>query len=223
MVIQFVSESMSLSSSTNCPVCGNKRITTIAGGIELLYCKTCGLYSKDKKAFLSPIDEFHRYEKHSALVDDHYVSMMMGFVNKAILPYIKEGNAIDYGSGKTGVIKQVLETNGFNCASFDPYFDNHEEVLRNTYDLVVATEVVEHFQDVIIEWKKMVALMKPKGYMSIMTQFAKDDLSDWWYLRDSTHYHFYQERTFDYIAKNLGLIVVYTDGLSRVVFQKSSL
>lgn len=211
-----------MNSSTSCPVCGNKRNSTIAGGIELLYCKTCGLYSKDAKAFLSPIDEFKRYELHSALSDDHYVSIMTAFVKRTILPFIHEGNAIDYGAGKTGVLKQVLETNGFNCYCFDPYFANNETVLKNSYDLVVATEVAEHFQDVEYEWKKMTHLVKPKGFMAIMTQFAKDDLGDWWYLRDSTHYHFYQERTFGYIAKNLGLIVVYTDGLSQVVFQKNS-
>lgn len=222
MEIQFESESLSLNSSTNCPICGNKLITTIAGSITLLYCKTCGLYSKEEKTFLSPIEEFNRYEKHSALVDDHYVSMMTKFVSEAILPNIKQGNAIDYGAGKTGVLKQVLETNGFICQSYDPYFANHREVLEDKYDLVVATEVVEHFQAIMIEWEKMVHLVKQNGFMAIMTQFAKDDLGDWWYLRDSTHYHFYQERTFDYIAKRLDLTVVFNDKKSQVVFQKNS-
>jgi len=218
--IQSVSESLSLNLSIKCPICGTKQIKTIAGDFELLYCQNCGLYSKDEKTFLNPIDEFKRYDQHSSIGDEHYKSFMNEFVLTAVFPFVNQGIAIDYGAGKTGVIKSILEASGFKCESYDPYFDKDKSTLNQTYDLLVSTEVVEHFQAIMLEWKKMVDLVKPNGFIAIMTQFAKEDLGNWWYLRDQTHYHFYQQRTFDYIAKTLGLSVVLNDGKTKVVFQK---
>ena len=211
-----------MNSSTNCPICGLLQVKTIAGEFELLYCQTCGLYSKDEKTFLNRFDEFKRYDQHSSIGDEHYRSFMNEFVKTAVIPYVNQGIAIDYGAGKTGVIKEMLETSGFICETYDPYFTFDQSVLHQTYDLLVSTEVVEHFQDIMVDWKKMVDLVKPNGFIAIMTQFAKEDLGNWWYLRDQTHYQFYQQRTFDFIAKALGLTVVFNNGKSSVAFQKKT-
>ena len=221
-MIPFVSESLSLSSSTKCLICGSKQLLTIASNIELFKCPKCGLYAKQDKLFLSPLEEFKRYDLHSSVVDEHYNKLMNHFVQEAIIPFIKNGNALDYGCGKTGVIKHGLEANGYNCEVYDPYFANDPKVLNVQYDVVTATEVVEHFQALMTEWQNMVNLVKQNGYLAIMTQFAQEEIGDWWYLRDSTHYHFYQERTFEYIAKRLGLTIVSNNKKNQVTFQKIS-
>lgn len=211
---------MNSSSSTNCPVCGEERTLKTFGQFTLLVCGICGLYAKTETMFLNGAAELKRYSLHSVQPDTNYSDQMRDFVKTAVFPFIKNGKALDYGAGRTGVISRLLSGAGFEVRTYDPYFDNNLDVLDTTYDLITTIEVVEHFQDLKAEWDKLVGLLKPGGILAIGTQFAKADIRDWWYLRDTTHYHFYQERTFEVLSLKYRMEILYTDHVSRIVFKK---
>ncbi len=186
----------------------------------MLYCDICELYAKNESLFLDPISEKKRYLLHSEIPDPKYIDQMRLFVRTAVLPYVSKGNALDYGAGRTKTLGTLLENAGFQISTYDVYFNPDKIVLNREYDLVTATEVVEHFQDLEYEWTVLLKLVKKGGILAISTLFTPSELKDWWYLRDITHYHFYGERTFEGLAMKHRLEILYTDHKSIIVFKK---
>jgi hypothetical protein len=192
----------------------------MVGIYPMLYCDICELYAKNESLFLDSIAEKKRYLLHSEIPDPQYVDQMRRFVRTAVLPYIITGKALDYGAGRTGTLQKMLENAGFTVSTYDTYFYPNQSIFNDEYDVVTATEVVEHFQDLDSEWIKLLKLVKKGGILAISTMFVKNDISDWWYLRDITHYHFYGERTFEGLAMKHRLEILYTDHQAIIVFKK---
>lgn len=107
--------------------------------------------------------------------------------------------------------------------NYDPIFypDAHL-LIPETYDVVVSTEVVEHFKSPSSDWDLLVGLVKDNGILGVMTQFIhpETDYEKWWYKNDPTHVSFYQEKTIHYLAEKFALDILYNDQKSVVIFKK---
>jgi hypothetical protein len=81
---------------------------------------------------------------------------------------------------------------------------------------------VEHFRYPKVDFLKMDKLLKPKGYLSIMTDHweSLDQFANWYYKRDVTHVSFFHKNTFAFICAHLGYELKYGDGQRVVVMQK---
>ncbi|MBS0543647.1 MAG: methyltransferase domain-containing protein, partial [Proteobacteria bacterium] len=68
--------------------------------------------------------------------------------------------------------------------------------------------VVEHFHHPAEEFARLDALLRPGGWLGIMTCFQTDDarFARWHYRRDPTHVVFYREATFRVIARRHGWV-----------------
>ncbi|WP_347259047.1 class I SAM-dependent methyltransferase [Methylocaldum sp.] len=80
---------------------------------------------------------------------------------------------------------------------------------RNTgriYDFVTCTEVAEYFHQPSREFRRLDALLRPGGWLALMTCFQSDDtrFADWHYRRDPTHVVFYREATLRRLAGRHG-------------------
>ena len=77
-----------------------------------------------------------------------------------------------------------------------------KELLEKKYDVVTCSEAIEHFSNPELEWRRLWALLKPKGILAIMTQLRSFEkkFCDWWYIRDLTHISFFSEATFSWLA-----------------------
>jgi hypothetical protein len=84
------------------------------------------------------------------------------------------------------------------------------------------TEVIEHLRDPKFELERLVSMLNPNGFLSIMTSFYNEsiDFKTWWYKNDFTHIAFYSHQTFEYIAKRFNLELFYYDHKSVVIFKK---
>ena len=71
------------------------------------------------------------------------------------------------------------------------------------YPITPSTEVVEHLRDPGSEFATLFAMLKPGGWLGIMTKLVidKDAFSRWHYIRDLTHIAFYSRDTFAFIAR----------------------
>jgi SAM-dependent methyltransferase len=100
----------------------------------------------------------------------------------------------------------MLAAEGFSMALFDPFFYDDESVLESTYDFVTCTEVVEHLHQPARVFRQLEGLLKPGGWLGVMTCFQTDDdrFANWHYRRDPTHVVFYRERTFAWLAERYG-------------------
>lgn len=113
---------------------------------------------------------------------------------------------IDIGCGPGPALAHQLSDDGFPCTYYDPLFFPQEERLKQQYDFVTATEVVEHLREPAVTWQQLHKLVAPSGLLAIMTSWrvAPEKFAQWHYPRDPTHIGFYQPSTFEWLAQQWG-------------------
>ena len=89
---------------------------------------------------------------------------------------------------------------------YDPYFYSSTSVLDQTYDFITCTEVVEHLYAPAAVFRDLDRMLRPGGWLGVMTCFQTDDdrFDNWHYRRDPTHVVFYREFTFKLLANRFG-------------------
>ena len=89
---------------------------------------------------------------------------------------------------------------------YDPYFYPSQTALSRTYDFITCTEVVEHLYEPAEVFRQLDQLLKPGGWLGVMTCFQTDDdrFDNWHYRRDPTHVVFYRESTLALLADKFG-------------------
>jgi SAM-dependent methyltransferase len=122
----------------------------------------------------------------------------------ARLPPASSG--LDYGCGPGPALAAMLREAGHRVALWDPCFAPDRQVLDTTYDFVTCSETAEHFHWPAVEFTRMDALLRPGGWLAVMTGLLVDDaaFAGWHYRRDPTHVVFYQETTFRHLATRFG-------------------
>ncbi|MFA5036364.1 MAG: class I SAM-dependent methyltransferase [Candidatus Izemoplasmatales bacterium] len=211
---------MNLNSSTKCRFCGFLTTPITDGGFKLHKCQNCGLIFKDQIDFLNPSQEMKRYNQHSIDPDDGYLKSINDFISFAIDPFPEIKTILDYGCGRIGYLGSRLSDIGYQVSEYDLYYQQNQLVLENQYDLVCTVEVIEHFQNPKVEFARLCQLVKTNGYLAIKTQFVPIEFKNWWYIRDTTHYSFFSNQTFVYIAATYGLKIVLNDHIQTIVYQK---
>lgn len=196
-------------------------------GRGFFHCGTCDLVFADPNAHPSPDAEKARYSLHQNNPQDagyrRFLGSLISALDARLGPQSLEG--LDYGCGPSPVLAGLLEEKGHRIARFDPYFANDPKVLERQYDVVTSTEVVEHFREPGQEWERLVALVKPGGWLGIMTKLSDRFIVDtatfasWPYIRDQTHLCFYSRQTFRFLASRHGFRVEW-EGDNVILLQK---
>jgi 2-polyprenyl-3-methyl-5-hydroxy-6-metoxy-1,4-benzoquinol methylase len=210
--------------SAKCQLCASVETKmTILHKSQKTYwkCTKCALLFLDSVHHLSQAEEKARYDCHHNDINDkgyiRFVSQILGPLDHLINT---EMSGLDYGCGPTNVLAKIMNKQGYNVASYDPYY--FPELEQKKYDFITCTEVVEHFYQVGVEWSKMIDLLSDDGILAIMTEFYSEitDLNTWYYLRDSTHTAFYHESTFGYLCRRFGLEIISIVSGRVVIFRK---
>ena len=205
-----------------CPLCQHAHTQPLSTPDKKYYkCPQCWLIYIDKQFHPAPTDEKKRYEEHNNdLSNQGYVDFLYQVIDPA-LPYLhEEMHLLDYGSGPNPVLSQLLKQQGFCCDNYDPFFC--KVPLTKRYDGIFCVETMEHFFEPHQEMDRLIALLTPGGFLFVMTLLWTDvkRFANWFYRRDLTHVCFYHARTFDFIAKNYGFTIKYTNGKRVVVMQR---
>jgi len=179
-------------------------------------CDNCGFIFLDENKIISSEQEKKQYGFHNnSFENSGYVNMFQEFIGKAILPYrARIKTALDFGSGPTPVLAELLRQEGFEVDIYDKYFSPEEVYLSKKYDLITATEVFEHLKDPLAVLKLLKSHLNQNGILAIMTLFHPNGIEEfklWWYRRDSTHISFYTPKTFECLASLLGMKVMMVD------------
>jgi SAM-dependent methyltransferase len=150
-----------------------------------------------------PDEERARYETHE---NDPADAGYRAFLDRLALPLAERlspgAEGLDYGSGPGPTLSVMLGERGFRTQTYDPFFAPSREPLRRRYDFVTCSETVEHFFDPGQEFETLDRLLRPGGWLAVMTAVFTDDLDfgSWWYVRDPTHVAFYAPETLEWIA-----------------------
>lgn len=191
--------------SKHCPVC--KRINTQyfmhVTSQDYWRCNKCQATFLEAKQRPNLDIEHSQYKLHNNEIHDIGYRQFLSKIATPLLAKFKSPQyGLDYGCGPGPALATMLMEAGHNMSLYDPLFCNEVKTLHTRYDFITCTEVVEHFHEPAIEFATLNSLLKPGGWLGIMTQFQTDDktFANWHYRRDPTHVVFYREETFYTLA-----------------------
>ena len=192
-----------------CPVCrsANPSPLMILDGVTYWYCGTCEARFLDPLHHPSRGDEHRRYLSHQNDPDDPRYRKFLARLTDPLLARLPPASSgLDYGCGPGPALAAVVREAGHRMALYDPFFSPDEAPLAVQYDFVTCTETAEHFHRPADEFDRLFGLVRPGGWLAIMTCFQTDDASfaDWHYRRDPTHVVFYRSTTLVHLAHQRG-------------------
>jgi hypothetical protein len=190
-----------------CQLCSGKNVMRLPVSGEYYHCGDCDLRFIAPSLRLNPEQEKGRYETHNNDVTDTAYQNFVEPLFQQIRPRVAPGSrGLDFGAGPGPALLQMFERHGFSMAAYDPFFWPDPASLTTTYDFIVASEVAEHLYSPHNELERLFNLLKPGGWLGIMTLLVEPqtDFANWYYRRDPTHVVFYSRQTFIWIAQRFG-------------------
>lgn len=192
-----------------CPVCratAPEHFLTIAGQ-DYWGCGTCEARFLDPRHWPPYDQEYAHYLHHENDPDDKGYRR---FLAKLVDPLLEKLDTamcgLDYGCGPGPALAAMLSEAGHDMSLYDPFFEQDPQALARSYDFITCTEVAEHFHHPAEEFDRLDAMLRPGGWLGVMTCFQTDDarFADWHYRKDPTHVVFYREATLRMIAAQRG-------------------
>lgn len=190
------------------------------------WCRQCDFISKDRSFHPSQQEALEIYGLHENTIEDpRYLAYFEAFLKAAVVDYVGRGKtALDFGSGPTPVLAQILRRDyGFSTDIYDLHYATDKACLDKQYDLITATEVVEHLSHPLSHFHAFKTMMKDDGLLAVMTLFHPNNeaaFQNWHYMRDETHLSFFTLKTFEYIAREVGLQIIYTNQTRFITFAR---
>ncbi|MEX0654826.1 MAG: class I SAM-dependent methyltransferase [Phycisphaeraceae bacterium] len=166
-------------------------------------CAVCGLVSMHPADRPSRTAEHAHYALHENCPDDPGYRRFLAKLADPLVPKLPaHAHGLDYGSGPGPTLSLMLEAQGLPMTLYDPAFAPDPDALRRRYEFITCTETAEHFHNPAAEFARLDALLRPAGWLAVMTEMLQpgQPFADWWYRRDSTHVCFYQPRTMHWLA-----------------------
>lgn len=211
----------------NCPVCNDTVTKKLISDRNKEYysCDKCEFVFIDEQYYISHPEEKERYLKHNNTPENvGYVKMFTDFLDAGVLPFVDKCRVLDFGCGTCPVLGQILEKKGFDVDVYDYYFYPDWEPESSKYDLVTTTEVLEHIANPHTAFKVFAEIIKPGGYLSLMTLFVpveSEKFPVWWYLKDETHISFFNMTTIRFFAKEYGFEPIFDNGKNICTLKKN--
>lgn len=187
------------------------------------HCPACELIFLDKNFYISNEKEKNQYDHHNnSLENEGYVKMFNDYLDFT-LEGLHVKSALDFGSGPTPVLAELLKRRGLHVEHYDKFYQPNKVYENKKYDLITSTEVFEHLENPKEVLSLLSTLLNPKGIISIMTLFHtnnEDDFLKWWYRRDPTHITFFTPKSIEFMDKECGLKILKSDDKRIIILQK---
>jgi 2-polyprenyl-3-methyl-5-hydroxy-6-metoxy-1,4-benzoquinol methylase len=197
-------------SSPRCPVCAGAPagVPQNIDGRCYHECRACRATFLDPAQLPRADEEYAHYLLHENDPDDERYRRFLSKLAEPLLERLAPGlEGLDYGCGPGPALARMMSEAGHHMSVYDPFFAPDETALDRRYDFITCTETAEHFHRPGEELAKLSAMLRPGGWLGLMTAFRTDEVCfrSWRYRRDPTHVVFYREETFRLIASRLGL------------------
>lgn len=188
-----------------CPVCLATTVEPfqVVAGRGYGRCRTCLAIFLDPVHWPDRATEKREYDLHDNRPDDPAYCAFLEQLARPLRSKLAPGaTGLDYGCGPGPALARLFTEAGYSMRLYDPFFVPDTTALTHTYDFITCTEVAEHFHRPAAEFNTLNRLLRPDGWLGIMTRFPPPDtqFANWSYRRDSTHVVFYAPGTFRWLA-----------------------
>ena len=195
--------------AATCPVCrGDGAVPLLsADGRDYWRCPRCEARFLDPRQHPDRDAEYAHYLTHENDAADPGYRLFLAKLADPLLARLAPGSSgLDFGCGPSSALAAMLEEAGHATALYDPFFHPDPAPLGRIHDFVTCTETAEHFHRPAETFARMMALVRPGGWLAVMTVFQTDDtrFATWRYRRDPTHVVFYREATLRHLAAARG-------------------
>lgn len=195
-----------------CSLCGNATRAFCEDRVRRYFeCPGCGLVSADPASHLSPEDERAIYDLHqNDPADAGYRRFLSRMADPLVAKLVPSMRGLDFGCGPGPALSSMLRQAGMAMADYDPCYAPDATLLAAQYDFVTCTEVVEHFRDPLAAWTQLASLVRPGGWLGVMTQLAPEvpaNFLRWRYRDDRTHVSFHRLATLRWLATRFGFVL----------------
>ncbi len=209
-----------------CPLCQQSNSSLFHRDKHRTYfqCDNCALVFVPSEYYISTSEEKAIYDLHQNAVNDLGYHQFLSRMFEPMQCYIQPKSVgLDFGSGPSPVLATMFEQAGYRMAIYDYFYANNPDALQQKYDFITATEVVEHLHHPNLVFKQLLSCLKPEGVLGIMTKrvLNADRFATWHYKNDMTHVCFFSIETFEWVAKQWGLIL-HVIGNDVVILEKNS-
>lgn len=192
-----------------CPVCRAPALRPFmsVGGRDYARCAVCLATVLDRAHWLDASAEHAHYRLHqNDAADARYRAFLARFAEPLLERIAPASLILDYGCGPGPALAAMLDEAGHTTRLFDPYFHRDDAALEGRYDAIACTETAEHFHAPADEFDRLGAMLRPGGWLGLMTSFQTDDgrFAAWHYRTDPTHVVFYREATLRHVAEQRG-------------------
>jgi len=210
-----------------CHICQEEtdRFQDEKSGMTYHWCKECEYIFKDPSCYQSIEAQKLRYDLHENDPEDEgyraYFQRFLDFISEYLS---KEGEALDFGCGRSRLLASMLEAKGLQCDAYDPIYHPEGFQRGKKYDLIVSTEVFEHLHKPKEVFGMLTEHLKEGGVLALQTQFHPNEaeaFDKWYYHKDPTHIVFFRPRTFQTLAKEFGCRYVADNGKNMVLLKKA--
>lgn len=189
-----------------CPLCLDNKPVHYANTVHktYLHCPCCQLLYCSRKDLPSAETENNRYQQHrNDSSDQRYRNFLSRLTSPLADKLTAQSQGLDFGCGPSYTLAEILREQGHSVACYDPFFSNSLSLLNQKYDFICCSEVFEHLHYPVVEIDLLARLLKPKGWLGVMTEIKRADIpfDKWAYIRDVTHVSFYSIQTMNWIAE----------------------
>ncbi len=179
-----------------CPLCGapDAEFFHRDSRREYLRCGACRLVYVPPRFFLDLEAERAEYSLHENNPDDAGYRQFLARLATPLLERLPaRARGLDFGCGPGPALATMFREAGHEVFQYDPFFYPDRTPLSRRYDFITATEVVEHLHRPGEELERLWALLRPGGWLGIMTKLVIDAeaFASWHYKNDPTHVGFF--------------------------------
>lgn len=191
-----------------CPVCTAPTEPFLSvEGRHYFRCLDCAVRFLHPAQHPSLAEEGAHYSHHENDPHDPRYRRFLAKLADPLLARLRPGaEGLDYGCGPGPALAAMLREAGYPVALYDPFFAPDPAPLGRCYDFVTCTETAEHFHRPAAEFSRLRGLVRPGGWLALMSCFQTEDarFAAWHYRKDPTHAVFFREETFHRLARLWG-------------------
>jgi len=194
---------------THCPLCAGIGISAYFSDKRRSYqrCDRCHLVFVPARFYLDRGAERAEYDLHQNEIGDAGYRAFLSRLLRPLTERLEPGaRGLDFGCGPGPALAEMLREGGFDMSLYDSFYLPDKRPLQDQYDFICATEVVEHLHQPGAELARLWALLRPGGWLGIMTKLVRNRaaFANWHYKNDPTHVCFFSGDTWRWWAGQQG-------------------